>query len=204
MTLSSVVALLLAMLSLAIIPDASAIAVITRSITSGFSRAFIIVIGILLGDLIFILLAIYSLSAIVQVLGGLFAIVKYISGGYLIWLGVKLCRAKSQVLDIEEIKEESWFTDFLCGLLITLGDPKAIFFYISFLPAFVDLSSISFIDIGTIMLIATIAVCGVKLSYAYMADKARNLLKNSKAKKIMNLSGGIAMIIIGIVLMIKT
>lgn len=54
------------------------------------------------------------------------------------------------------------------------------------------------------MAIATIAVGGVKLAYAYMADKARLLFKSSRAKKGINIIAGTVMIGTTILLLAKT
>jgi threonine/homoserine/homoserine lactone efflux protein len=42
------------------------------------------------GDFVFILLAVYGLSAIAETMGNQFVLVKYLGGAYLIWLGVSL------------------------------------------------------------------------------------------------------------------
>ena len=204
MTFSSIVALFGSMIALAIIPDTSVIAVVARSMTSGFVHGLVAVIGIVAGDIVFILLAFYGLSAMAETMGSLFVLVKYLGAVYLMWLGLGLWRSKSKSVEIEGIKELSWLSNFLCGLLITLGDPKAIFFYISFLPAFVDLSSVTIVDAIIIMVSATFAVGSVKLSYAYMADKSRLLFKNARTKKIINFTAGSVMIGTGIIIMAKT
>ena len=204
MTFSSIFTLFGTMAVLAILPSPSVFAVVARSIASGFTHGLITVIGIVTGDFVFIILAIYGLSAIAETITSLLILVKYLGGAYLIWLGIKLSRAKLQNVEIEAITESSWVSNFLSGLLITLGDYKAIFFYISFFPAFLDLSTISIMDTILIMLIATIAVGGIKLIYAYMADKARFLFTSSRARKGMNITAASVMIGTGIFLIAKT
>ena len=193
-----------AMATLAIIPSPSVFAVVARSIASGFAHGLVTVLGIMVGDLLFIILAIYGLSAIAETMNAFFFLVKYIGGAYLIWSGIKLWQSRSQFVDFEEIKESSWLSSFLSGLLITLGDSKAVFFYISFLPAFLELSSISIMDTIAVVTIATIAVGGSKLGYAYMGDRARSLFNNSKSKKRMNVAAASVAICTGIFLITKT
>jgi len=53
--------------------------------------------------------------------------------------------------------------------MITLGDQKAILFYLGFFPAFLDLVAMSALDTAVILLVTTVAVGGVKLAYAGMA-----------------------------------
>jgi len=203
MTFSNIVALFGAMITLAIIPGPSVIAVVARTIASGFAHGFVTVIGIVVGDYVFILLAVFGLSALTETMGSLFVLVKYLGGAYLIWLGIGLWMSNSKTVEVEGIKELSWLSNFQCGLFITLSDPKAILFYISFLPAFLDMSRVSIIDAIIIMVIATLVVSGVALTYAYMADKARLLFKSDRAKKGIDIVAGSVMIGTGLFLMAK-
>ena len=57
----------------------------------------------------------------------------------------------------------------MTGLLVTLGDQKAVVFYLGFLPAFIELGTLSHPDIGAVLASAVLAVGGVKLGYAYAA-----------------------------------
>jgi threonine/homoserine/homoserine lactone efflux protein len=204
MTFTSIFALFGAMFALAIIPDTSAIAVVARSIGSGFTHGLATTVGIIIGDLVFIIFAVLGLWFLAETMGNLFVLVKYLGSTYLIGLGISLWISKSKAVEVEGIKENSWVANILCGLFITLGDPKAILFYISFLPAFVDLSTISIFDTGIIMVTAILVVGWAKLTYAYMADKARLLFISSKVQKRMNITAGSVMICTGIFLVVKT
>ena len=204
MTFNSIAALFGAMIALAILPSPSVFAVVARSIASGFSHGLVTVIGILVGDFVFIILAIYGLAAIAETMDSLFVLVKYLGGTYLIWLGIQFWSTKLKSLEVEVVKESSWMSSFLSGLFITLSDSKAIFFYMSFFPAFLDLQNVAILDTMIIMIVATIAVGGGKLGYAYMADKSRLVFQSSRAKRVMNITAGTVMIITGVFLMAKT
>ena len=204
MTFSSIVALFSAMIVLASIPSISVLAVTTRAAASGFIHGVFTTIGIVLGDIIFIIIAIWGLSFLAETMGNLFVLIKYLGGAYLIWLGIRLCRSKSQEMETEEVvKSSSLLSSFMTGLLITLADQKAILFYFGFFPAFLDLSKISYIDTGIIIAIATLAVGGVKLGYAFMADRAR-LLISSKFRNRINIAAGCVTIAVGVFLITKS
>ena len=162
------------------------------------------VIGIVIGDFIFIILAIYGLSAVAENMYSLFTVIKYCGGTYLIYLGIQLIRSKSRLAKMEAVRKSSWLASFWCGLAITLGDQKAIFFYISFFPAFVDLSQLSIIDTIIIMAIAAVAVGGVKLGYGYLANRVQFFWQNSQAKQTINAIAGTALICTGVLLIAKT
>ena len=198
MTFITIATLFATMAILGAIPSTSVFIVVSRSIASGFIHGFATATGIVIGDIIFILIAIYGLAIIADTMGNLFILVKYIASAYLIWLGIGLLKLKPDNAKIDKIQESSLLSSFLCGLFITLGDQKAILFYIGFFPAFLDLSNISIFDISIIIAITIIAVGGTKLIYAYMADRTKLIFKNFSG--IMNKFAGWAMIATGIFL----
>jgi threonine/homoserine/homoserine lactone efflux protein len=202
MTLSSMVALFGAMLVLAAIPSVSVLAVSTRSATSGLIHGVFTTVGIVLGDIIFIIIAIWGLAFLSETMGNLFFLIKYLGGAYLIWLGVELWRSTANQIETEKVVEASLLSSFLTGLLITLGDQKATLFYLGFFPAFLDVSQISYFDTGIIIAITVLAVGGVKLAYAFMADRARVFI-NFRIRKSMNVIAGCIMIAVGIFLITK-
>jgi threonine/homoserine/homoserine lactone efflux protein len=202
MTLSSIIALFSAMVILAAIPSVSVLAVTARSATFGFTHGVFTSMGIVTGDIIFILIAIGGLSLLAAKLGSLFFLIKYLGAAYLIFLGIGLCRSKPKDVESGTIAQSSLWSSFLTGLLITLADQKATLFYLGFFPAFLDMTKITLVDTGIIMAIAIVAVGGVKLAYALVADRAR-LLMRSRLTKRLNFLAGLVMIAVGIFLLFK-
>lgn len=203
MTLTTSFSLFIAMLILAIIPGPGIFAVVARAISSGFKQGLVTVAGIVCGDYIFILLSLYGLSALAQPMGDLFLVVKYAGAAYLCWLGWQMLKAKPLEADIQIVSPLSMMGNFMTGLLTTLSNPKTILFYVSFFPAFIDMQTVSLIDVGIIMLITTIAVGGVMAAYAYTASKARQLFNNNRATRALNVTAGGIMLGSGTLLAIK-
>jgi len=203
LTVSSIAALFGTMVVLAFIPSVSVLAVSARSVTCGFTHGAFTAIGIVVGDIIFILLAIYGLSFLAETMGSFFILVKYLGGMYLIWLGSTLWLSKSDSIEVEGIIESSLLLSFLSGLFITLADLKAILFYLGFFPAFMDLSAITIKDTGIIIVVATMAVGGPKLCYAFMADRTSLIFKSTRAKKVINITAGSALIGVGAFLVVS-
>jgi threonine/homoserine/homoserine lactone efflux protein len=160
-------------------------------------------LGIAAGDILFILIAIYGLALLADILGPNFVLMRYLGGIYLIVLGVALLKTGSQQRHIEQRRETPGSSSFLAGLLITLGDQKAILFYLGFLPAFIDVASLSLWDTGVIALLALGAVAGPKLVYAAMADQAARRIGNGKTAKLLNTVAGGVMIGVGFFLLLK-
>lgn len=202
MTSSSIIALFSAMIVLAAIPSVSVLAVSTRSATFGLMHGVFTSIGIVTGDIIFILIALGGLSLLATKMGSLFILIKYFGAAYLIFLGVGLFRVKPRIVESNAIAQSSLWSSFLTGLLITLADQKATLFYLGFFPAFLDVTKISSLDTGIIIAIAIVAVGGVKLIYALIASRARVLIQSSVSKRL-NLLAGCVMIAVGIFLVFK-
>ena len=203
MTLLSILAFSGAMFLLAITPGPGVFATISRAMASGFTNASFVVLGIVIGDIIFLLLAIFGLSTIAIYLGDLFVFVKYLGGLYLLYLGYKILTSKQSDTNIKAKEELSWKKNFSTGLIITLSNPKVILFYLGFLPTFVNLSVLSTIDILIITAIVSLVLGGVMLFYAYSASSASKLFKSQKAKRKMNIAAGSVMLSAGGILIAK-
>ena len=203
MDIYSAIAFIGAMFLLAITPGPGLFAVVSRALASGFTHASVVVVGLIVGDIIYLLLAIYGLSAIAQVLGEFFVIIKYIGGIYLIYLGYKIWTTKIEEQNIKVVNEISWRENFLSGLFITLGNPKVIVFYLGFLPAFMNLTNLTNLDILMSVIIVASTLAIVMLSYSYLADKSRMFFQSKKAVNRLNKASGAVMITAGGILVFK-
>jgi threonine/homoserine/homoserine lactone efflux protein len=192
------------MIVLAIVPSVSVLAVTARSAAFGFSHGLFTALGIVVADILFILVAVYGLALIAEMMGDQFRLIQYLGAAYLIWLGISLWRADVKTRASDQLRQSSWLSSFLTGLLITLGDQKAILFYLGFLPAFVDLATMTPLDTLIIIFSAILSVGGAKVVYAFFADRASVLLKDSGALHGINVLAACVMIAVGIALLLKT
>jgi threonine/homoserine/homoserine lactone efflux protein len=197
MTLAGMAALFGAMAVLAAVPSVSVLAVSARSASSGFVHGALTALGVVTGDLAFILLAVFGLALLAEAMGSMFHLVRYLGGVYLIWLGIVLWQTRTRTAEIGEPSGSSLRSSFMTGLLVTLGDQKAVLFYLGFLPAFVDLSAMSYLDIGAVVAIAILAVGGVKLGYAYAAHRAGRFF-GAKTGKFLHVAAACIMVAVGI------
>lgn len=153
-------------------PSTSVALVVIRSATMNPTNGVAVSMGIVLGDLILVGLAILGLTVLSELIGGFFLAVKIAAGMYLIWFGTNLIRSRTINLTCKYSGTGGGLSaSFLAGLFVTLGDVKAIVFYASLFPAFVDISALTLPDIAIILLITVAAVGGVKLVYAFAATK---------------------------------
>lgn len=189
---------------LAIVPSVSVLAVSARAAAFGFTHGMFTALGIVVADILFIVIAVYGLALVAELMGNQFRLIQYIGAAYLIWLGISLWRTDAKARAADSVSQSSWWSSFLAGFLITLGDQKAILFYLGFFPAFIDLSTMTPVDTLIIILIAIVGVGGAKLVYAYLADRAAVVFRDSRALRGLNrLAAGI-MIAVAIALLLKT
>lgn len=104
-----------------------------RAMPFGFRSSLAVIAGIVLGDVVFLLLAVFGLSVAERALGELFILGKLGGGFYLIWLGIKIWN--SIPLDSENPRLDNspqGVKGFISGLLVTLSNPKVILFIVDF------------------------------------------------------------------------
>ena len=184
-------------------PGPGVFAVVARALGSGFSHAFSMSLGMVLGDLIFLLAAIFGLNAIANTMGGIFIVIKYVGGLYLLYLGYKIFTSKATSENIKGVKSGSLKTDFITGLFICLSNPKVILFYLGFLPTFVNLNSLTHSDIALVSFLVVAILTSVLSLYAYFSSRARRMMKKPLAQHVMNKLAGSVMLGAGGYLLIK-
>lgn len=205
MSITEIITLFGIMIALAALPSASVALVITRSATLGVANGVAVTTGIILGDLVFILLAIFGLSFVAETMGGLFMIVKYLGATYLLWLGYTLITSKSTTtITVDKtVKKQKLVTSFIAGFILTLADIKAIIFYASLLPVFVNLSTIQVSDVLIIISVMVVSLGSVKILYAFSAVKIVNFAIDKKLDNVARKTAGGLMLGTGGYLIVK-
>ncbi len=185
MSIVEILSLFVIMVSLAVVPSTSVAFVVIRSATSGVGHGVAVSAGIVLGDLVFIALAIFGLSVVAEAMGNLFMVIKYMGALYLIWFGFSLLMKSPGARESVNASRGrgSFIASFLAGFTLTLGDIKAIFFYASLFPMFVDLTALQTADVFAIVFVTIAAVGGVKIAYALSAQKIAALAKELKFER---------------------
>lgn len=199
------VLLLLAMAALAALPSMSVGLVVARAAASGFGSGAAVTLGIVLGDLMFAGLALVGMTTLAKAFGGVFLLVRLAAGGYLLWLGLALLLGgvqRGRIAALHTAAMSPW-RDVLAGLLLTLSDMKAVFFYASLFPAFVDLTRVGIADIGLILLTTTVGVGGVKLAYAAGAGRLAGRWRRASGRRVGGALAGAGMIGAGSYLLLK-
>ncbi len=185
-------------------PGPGTFAIVARALGSGFSHAFSMSLGMVLGDLVFLLMAIFGLNAVAHMMGDIFTVVKYIGGFYLIYLGIKIFRSKPSIESIKSSKSDSLIKDFISGFLICISNPKVILFYLGFLPTFLNLATLTSGDIVLVSSLVIVILTVILGGYSYFAARAREAIKKPRTQTIMNRVAGSVMVGAGSALILKS
>ncbi|WP_105102729.1 LysE family translocator [Microbulbifer pacificus] len=205
MTFFSALTLFGTMIILAVIPGPGVFAVVARSAKGGPVHGVLTSVGIVLGDYVFIALCLSGLAYIADVMGGAFVALKFLGAAYLIWMGVSLMRTRRHTGPSPETESQSsGYGSLLLGLTTTLGNPKAILFYLSFFPAFLPMHAITAMDALTIFAVTALAVGGVMLFYVWITVRAKNLLLGNPEARYLNVFGGGILITSGLWMAMRT
>lgn len=201
----ALISLSAAVLVLAVSPGPGVFATIAKSITAGLRSACVLIAGIVIGDIIYLMFAVFGMSMVAKILGEFFIIVKIFGGGYLFWLGFMLFFSKSSENILEKSHaDHSGPGNFMTGLFITLSNTKVILFYCGFLPTFVDLSALGIIDIALAAGVVSAVLSTVLTAYAYLAIRVRQLFFGRITAKRLNRTAGGFMMAAGITIASKS
>lgn len=153
---------LLGTIFIVILPGPNSMYVLSVAAQRGVKPAYQGACGIFLGDLILMVLSACGVASLLKASPALFYVVKYIGAAYLAWIGVQMllgCWRKLRAKDSTDtaqaapvaLKESNPFRK---ALIISLMNPKAILFFISFFIQFVDpkfaAPALSFAGLGLI------------------------------------------------------
>jgi threonine/homoserine/homoserine lactone efflux protein len=170
----------------AAIPGPGITAIVARALGSNFRETFFMGLGLVLGDMTYLTAVILGLAFVAQTFTEVFVVIKIAGALYLGYIAYKLWTAGLLPQDIAAKKSSSIGMSFLSGLLVTLGNPKTMLFYVALVPTLIDIDSIGLREYG-ILLVTTFAVLLVVLiPYMMLASRARILLKQPRALQALN------------------
>lgn len=178
------------------VPGPGVVSIVARALGSGLKSAAPAIAGVLVSHIVYITLSVFGLAALAQGLGKAFLIVKIAGGGYLVWLGVKYWRAPVEAEF--HFKPESARQSFFSQLTISLGNPKAMAFFVALLPAVVNVSHIRLMGFIQLLMVSGLVMPPILFAYAASAATMREKLANRRARRRINRAASVVMIGAGI------
>jgi len=179
-------------------PGPGVILTLTNAISYGMRGAIGGIFGIAFGTFMVAGISATSLGVILATSSIAFSILKYIGAAYLIYLGIRLWNAPVTPIEEKMQSKKGKKLQFLEGLTLQLTNPKAVFFFMSIFPQFVDFSKDHGSQFAFFVITYSSLVVIIHVIYAYLAKKSRKWLSSQKGGKRVNRLGGGTFIFFGI------
>ncbi|MEJ8475341.1 LysE family translocator [Roseibium algae] len=179
--ITSLIAYSVALSIAAIIPGPGVAALVGQSLGSGLRASFFFLVGIALGDIAYLTIAVAGLAAVAQLFAGAFVVIKILGGAYLIYLAYKFWRSEAGLTQVENIKIRNGLTSVFAGFTVTLGNPKTIIFYLALLPTVLDLESVGISEWFALSVLTVTVLFATLTPYALLASGARQMMTTSGA-----------------------
>ncbi len=176
-------------------PGPSVAALVSRVLTRGLGDVFPFLAALWLGEAIWLTLVVAGLSAVAQTFGAAFAAIKYAGVAYLLVLAWRMWHAPALAAPENggAARERRPWRLFGAGLLVSLGNPKTMVFYVALLPALVDLGHVGVAGWAELVGTMALVLAAVDLSWACAAAGARRWLVDARRMRIANRIGASTM-----------
>ena len=125
-----------AALALLLVPGPAVLYIVAQSAEHGRLAGIVSVAGVHLGTLVHVAAAAAGLSALIVSSAVAFSVVKYAGAAYLVYLGIRRLLT-SEAAELEP-RDQPLSELFVQGVVVNVLNPKTAFFFLAFLPQFVD------------------------------------------------------------------
>lgn len=197
MDFQTTLGLLMATLVFVLSPGPANLAVLATSARDGFQSGFLLAVGEVIGAVLYLLIALFSLGALASVLAPVMGYVKLAGAMYLVYLGFKQFTSKDA--PAEDVRRaRSPLKQILVGFLINGTNPKLVMFYLSFLPLFIDLSTLTpVVGVQIVVTVGLALLSGITI-VCVLGQQLRRLLKRTAVARRVNRITGVIMMGVGL------
>ncbi|WP_344135712.1 leucine efflux protein LeuE [Luedemannella flava] len=196
---------LLGTIAIVLLPGPNSMFVLSTAARSGVRRGYRAAAGVFLGDLVLMTLAAAGVASLLRAYPPVFTLLKYAGAAYLAYLGLGMARAAvrrwrrggSASSSGTEPERDDARDPFRRAFLVSLINPKAILFFVSFFIQFVDpgyaYPALTFVVLGAILQVCSVAYLSALIFGGNMlANQLRRRRRLASA-----LSAGVAALFIG-------
>ncbi|MDE2200735.1 MAG: LysE family translocator [Rhodospirillales bacterium] len=181
---------LLASTVLFLIPGPNVALIVANSVAYGTRYGLLTMAGTASAMVVQLAVTAAGMAALLGAMAGWFEVVRWIGVAYLLWLGLRQWRAPAGDLSLVRAQPRSPAGIFLRGLLVSLTNPKTLFFYGAFFPQFIVPGP----ELGRQVAVLAASFLGLALlvdgSWAVLAGHVRGALA-TRGRLRNRLSGGL-------------
>jgi homoserine/homoserine lactone efflux protein len=184
-------------------PGAGAINTMSNSLTAGFRRSIWGILGQQLALVVHIVIVALGVGVLVAGSPVAFNVIRYAGAAYLVYLGIRQFLSKPD-LEHEKIaglKNEPAWSIFRRGLWVNLLNPKAIVFFLAFMPQFIRPDQPLLAQYA--VLTATVVAIDILVMWFFFAAAARSFERfthSGRGQLVLNRSFGVLFVAVGILL----
>lgn len=195
--------LLGACLLISFTPGAGAINTMSNSLSAGFLRSMWGVLGQQAALVVHLAIVAAGLGVLVAGSPVAFNVIRYLGAAYLMYLGVRQFLRKPDVSPetAAALENESWWSMFQRGLWVNLLNPKAVVFFLAFIPGFVrpELPIVNqYLIIGATIVCVDILV--MWFFFALAAKGFQRFTRNERGQQLLNRVFGSLFVGVGVLL----
>lgn len=171
---------------------------VSNAIRFGVSGSLGGICGIAFGTFIVAAIIASSLGLLLATSVLAFTILKYIGALYLVYLGVKLWHSPLVRVETCFDSREGFIRQFVEGVLLQITNPKALFFFFSVFPQFVDLSVNYIVEFSFLVFTYSGLVITIHLLYALLISTVKGWFDTEKNRRFINRVSGSTFVFFGI------
>ncbi|UKA54143.1 LysE family transporter [Arthrobacter sp. FW305-BF8] len=184
-------------------PGAGAINTMSNSLTAGFKRSIWGILGQQAALILHVVVVALGVGVLVAGSPVAFNAIRYAGAAYLVYLGIRQFLRKPD-LDQEKVaalRNEPAWSMFRRGLWVNLLNPKAIVFFLAFMPQFIQPAS-PLLPQYTV-LAATVVLIDVLVMWFFFAAAAKSFQRfthNTRGQTLLNRIFGVLFVAVGVLL----
>lgn len=200
-SLSDATLYIVALFILFLTPGPVWVGLIARGMSGGFHAAWPLAVGVAVGDILWPLLAILGVAWVVSMFDDFMLILRWVACITFIVMGWLVIQHRNKTISTDNrLTRPGMWGGFVAGLIVILGNPKAILFYMGVLPGFFDLNSLTVADIALICIMSMSVPLVGNVFLSVFVDRARRVVRSPDALARLNFSAGILLIGVGLVI----
>lgn len=184
---------------LCLTPGPAVLFVVSHGLSRGGRSSLWATAGILTGNTLYFLLSAVGLGAVLLASYDVFTVIKYAGAAYLIFLGVQTFRGAGLGLARQANGEpvSSGWRSLARGFALQTANPKAIVFFIAFLPQFIRPANAVAPQVMILAITSLIIEFVVLAIYGHVAGRAASIARKSRFITATNRASGAMLVAAG-------